>query len=150
MTARTCQGCGSEIIPNRNEKNPRKWCSEACRVATYRRTSPHAETLRKSQAERARIKTESRKPPRPRCENCGKEMARRKGARFCSLPGCRSAFRRMKALSAGVCSESGCERPSTGRGLSLFCSLAHGAPRSSCRNTFPVPGAQEKCVCGAG
>src|ERR1044072_550897 len=31
----TCQGCGSELPPNKAPGRPRKWCSERCRKAQY-------------------------------------------------------------------------------------------------------------------
>ena len=38
MLERTCEGCGAEITPHSRERNRRRWCSEACRAATYRRS----------------------------------------------------------------------------------------------------------------
>lgn len=31
-----CRGCNGDLRPQRRGANPRQWCSEACRVATYR------------------------------------------------------------------------------------------------------------------
>lgn len=42
MLIRPCIGCGSTFAVAPKERNPRKWCSESCRVRSYR--SPRFET----------------------------------------------------------------------------------------------------------
>jgi hypothetical protein len=38
---RVCAGCESVFDIPANERNPRRWCSEACRVKSYRSPAPH-------------------------------------------------------------------------------------------------------------
>lgn len=33
---RKCAGCGVTLTHGLRERNPKKWCSEACRVRTHR------------------------------------------------------------------------------------------------------------------
>lgn len=33
----TCRGCGDPIPRNKYRGNPRQWCSDACRVSSYRK-----------------------------------------------------------------------------------------------------------------
>lgn len=40
MSDRTCAGCGVKIVPHPRETNPRRWCSERCRVAATRPRRP--------------------------------------------------------------------------------------------------------------
>lgn len=44
-----CQGCASELLPPKNPKSPRKWCSDRCRYRAYRKAkadpAPYAERL---------------------------------------------------------------------------------------------------------
>ncbi|GAB6983527.1 hypothetical protein JCM10369A_00510 [Nocardioides pyridinolyticus] len=35
--ARVCRGCGGPLPKQKHQGNPRRWCSESCRVAAYRR-----------------------------------------------------------------------------------------------------------------
>lgn len=51
MADRTCEGCGTELPP-RKRGMPRKWCSERCRVATWRDRDP--ERARKLNTDNAR------------------------------------------------------------------------------------------------
>lgn len=44
-----CRGCAAEILPPKNPKNPRKWCSDRCRYRSYRAAkvdpAPYVERL---------------------------------------------------------------------------------------------------------
>lgn len=59
----SCHGCGAQLPPSKNPGNPRKWCSERCRKASYgdpcvdcgARTCYGAETARVAE---------------PRCNDC--------------------------------------------------------------------------------
>lgn len=92
----------------------RKWCSESCRQRNYRKRNPdksaHGKPLPVG-------KVEDDGSPRPTCENCGAQMRRTKGARFCGKSECRSARHRARMAEAPKCSEAECFRPSIGRGL---------------------------------
>lgn len=111
---RFCAGCGVELPPKVGRGNPRKWCSEVCRVNAWRAKSGDKV---KAQGKRSTKKLEASKPPRPKCESCGAEMKRRAGNRFCGKPECRHAAYKAKSLIAPRCSEDGCVRPALGRGL---------------------------------
>lgn len=50
MTERTCAGCTAVIVPGERERNPKKWCSDACRRKWYWRNHP---TYAKSQNDRS-------------------------------------------------------------------------------------------------
>lgn len=113
---KVCAGCGG-ALPVKKRGNPRKWCSESCRLRAYR--VAHPEYVERN-AERARLRAHERelaKPPRPRCANCGAEMNRRGTSKFCSKAECKAAKRRYDKGRAPACIEPGCERPVIGRGL---------------------------------
>ena len=78
---RTCAGCGVAIEPGRRERRRKKWCSEACRVATYRASTP---SYRERRAERRATSCRIYVEP---CDVCGElktwRSARRK-VRTCS------------------------------------------------------------------
>lgn len=112
-----CAGCGAELPPMRHQGNPRKWCSETCRVRTYRERNPEYREKIAARARERAARKELAKPPRPRCANCGAEMARRGTNKFCYKPDCQVAKRRYDKERAPECSEPGCERPVIGRGL---------------------------------
>ncbi len=40
MAERSCAGCGLRFPVSERERNRRKWCSEACRLAAYRSRNP--------------------------------------------------------------------------------------------------------------
>ena len=111
-----CRGCGVELDQS-GCRNPRRWCSSACRVAFYHRNS---ESYRESSAasyQRSLQRLEASKPPRPRCKNCGAEMSRRKANVFCSKPECRSKSRKEYAMRQPQCVVDGCSRPASAYGM---------------------------------
>lgn len=86
---RTCAGCGVAIEPGRRERNRKKWCSEACRVATYRASTP---SYRERQAEQRATSCRVYVEP---CDVCGElrtwRTARRL-SRACS-PECKKSVK---------------------------------------------------------
>lgn len=102
MDDRRCRGCDARITPGQRERNPRRWCSEACRVRTHRYGSGLA--------------------PQLTCVICGSNFEGRRGAKYCS-PRCRSTAqsRRRKAgrsperLTCILCGETFSRRPTRGQ-----------------------------------
>lgn len=100
MDARRCAGCDDELPARVGRGNPRKWCSEACRVRAHReRTDPKPDT---------------------KCAECGRSLAHRyRGAKYCS-PQCQ--WRRARPLLTErqrfTCCHCGSEfdRPASTRG----------------------------------
>lgn len=112
-----CAGCGGSLPAMRRQGNPRKWCSEKCRVRAYRDGHPEYRERCAARARERAIQREMEKPPRPRCANCDVVMARRGTSKFCGKQECQAAKRRYDKSRASVCSEPGCSRPVQGRGL---------------------------------
>lgn len=111
-----CKGCGAELDQS-GCRNPRVWCSEACRVRYYREHKPgYKEHVAKLAHERA-VAAELAKPPRPRCANCGAEMARRAASKFCSKPDCRAMSAREYRARQPECSVDGCAKKVIAFGL---------------------------------
>jgi hypothetical protein len=85
-----CLGCDAEFAPS--TRNPRKWCSEPCRVAKYRADHPdYVERNREAEKLRVRVKVQ----PSPRaCRMCGDVFSSvRPEATVCSKR-CRNASQR--------------------------------------------------------
>lgn len=112
-----CHGCGEVLPPMKSQGNPRKWCSEACRVKAYRANKAgykrHAAEMARARA----VKAEQQKPPKPKCENCGAEMLRRVGVRFCSKRDCRNAANKARVQGSGECSSQGCSKNAVAYGM---------------------------------
>lgn len=89
VTAPTsCQGCGETIKQTTRRGNPRRWCSESCRVATGRRNGRYETN---TWAPRCSV---SFLP----CELCGDVFtARTSKARVCKDPSCRRQYHRNRA-----------------------------------------------------
>lgn len=117
-STRLCRGCGNELPALKRQGNPRKWCSEACRVRFYRENTP-GHKARRSERERARAaRVESDKPPKPRCVHCGDELARRRADwRFCGKPACKRVSASELVASSTRCDEPKCFRPRVAHGL---------------------------------
>lgn len=118
----TCLGCGVALTNGPRTRNPKKWCSESCRAENYARVHPDRAARRKmvsaARAKKRAEAVEASKPPKPRCENCGTDLAsRRAGIRFCSAPACQRAKRVADARVAPRCTVEGCERPQIARGM---------------------------------
>ena len=113
-----CAGCGVELPPMKSPGRARKWCSERCRVKHYRDSTPEHRARLAEQAKHRAALVEASKPPKPRCENCGTELRRRRtGWRYCGLPACQRAKRAADARVAPRCTVEGCERPRISRGM---------------------------------
>lgn len=96
MRHRACPGCGYPVPPGDRERNPRKWCSEACRLAALRVASG---------------------PGKRRCVECSSEITtRNQGAMYCSKR-CqsKSAGSRRRLASEYTCRDCGADvdRPPT-------------------------------------
>ena len=117
-STRGCAGCGSPLPIQKRAGNPRKWCSDSCRVAAFGRRNPdYLERKARRARERAQ-EVEADKPPRPQCESCGRPLAsRRESSRFCTGEACQRAKRAADALTAPTCSIMGCDRPQQARTL---------------------------------
>ena len=117
-STRLCRGCGNGLQALKRQGNPRKWCSEACRVRFYRENTP-GHKARRAEKERARAaRVEAAKPPKPRCAHCGDELAlRRADWKFCSKPKCKRASNVDLVASSPRCKEPKCFRPGVAHGL---------------------------------
>lgn len=111
MAARTCPACRQPIAPGTRERNPRKWCSDRCRVWALR----HPGQVR---------------PAAGACLSCGSSLELRPaGAKFCSRR-CSEVARGLRLaapLPERVCGLPGCSqrfRPATER--QRCCSEQHG------------------------
>lgn len=120
MTTRHCAGCKAELQPS--SRNPRKWCSEACRVSTYRETSDEyrarkvaasrrAASKKASTAARRQQEADARRIQKWICQHCGKRASRQavRGQRpkYCSHQCSKAAI----ALSTSKpCDRCGIER----------------------------------------
>lgn len=111
---RACDGCGADLPSMKYRGNPRKWCSEACRVRTYyRRNKEKREDQRRKSRERAALHAaieNAAKGPIPNCVYCGGPKRRRFG-RYCNSPECQSVGRRDADALPPDCSEPGCGQP---------------------------------------
>lgn len=80
---RTCAGCGRDIAPKQYRGNPRRWCSESCRVRTFRNGT-------------GVIPTHS-------CVTCGEEFrSLRKEAKYCSRRCCTQAQSEKRRQARGT------------------------------------------------
>lgn len=80
-----CVGCGEGLRHHPRQRNPKKWCSDACRVKHYRANNPeYRERSRRLNAQRKRdlyvpVKNMGG------CVYCGKRFAgKRRDAKYCS------------------------------------------------------------------
>lgn len=111
-----CHACGSPL-----SGRAKKWCSEACRLRKHRESNPEyverqAALAKALNAERSAARDAA--DPRPRCQRCGREMARRKGVKFCKATAeCRRAAYLERMARAPECSVDDCGRPVLGNGL---------------------------------
>ena len=116
----TCKGCGAEIVQGPRARNPKQWCSGACRAKWYRNREDS--DYYENQLSEGAAKTAARNAALPdkRCEQCGEVTPRTQYGRplkYCSNK-CMSKHRYEMAKESGPrCSVEGCEKPRTGRGL---------------------------------
>lgn len=115
-----CAGCGDRLEAGPRNRNPRKWCSESCRVRTYSRRNA-AKVKASSEAKRERIIAENEEKHRGAvCEHCGGETrwtALRVPRRFCSALCSRRAKYQRSLRDNPACISPGCDRPQHCRGL---------------------------------
>lgn len=77
VNAVQCLNCGEDCPPQKRRANPRKYCSEACRLKYVRRTRPdYAERSSRQTAERQRIRRAKELANRPlvSCPWCGEQF----------------------------------------------------------------------------
>lgn len=116
----TCKGCGAAVAPNRSPGRPKTWCSEACRVANYRK-SPGVKARKRELYIQERDKRredrerELESNPLPTCHNCGATL-RKHTDKYCNRTECRTARYHAKKSTAPRCNAEGCERPSIAKG----------------------------------
>lgn len=117
----SCRGCGGPIDGNEGRKNPKRWCSEACRVRAFR----EGRSGSKASAAAVRLKVESREALLSAtadvvCEVCGGEVRRSTAGhprKYCSRS-CSNKAVRVRAVAEGrVCSVDGCGRAASSKGL---------------------------------
>jgi len=71
---RRCCGCERTFSPNPRERNPRRWCSERCRIAHRRATDPQYDARVRAKArERSARRPKVAHPPRA-CAWCGSDF----------------------------------------------------------------------------
>ena len=80
----TCEGCDTALPPRKSGQRgqPRKWCSESCRVASYRPRQMHM------------------------CHVCGQAALNRANAKYCS-DRCKNAANRKPAHETYECADCG-------------------------------------------
>jgi 5-methylcytosine-specific restriction endonuclease McrA len=89
---RSCAGCGSVFAPGPRERNPRKWCSERCRVGAARRRNPE----RRADYFRRTYIPAAGKP----CANCGARMSDRPNFKYCSTVECKRRANRERVTAS--------------------------------------------------
>lgn len=113
-----CAGCGEPLPVMKRQGNPRRWCSESCRVAAYRRRNPEYRQRSADAARRRAAEREALKPPKPRCAHCGDEMhCRRSDVKYCGKRECQAAKRAAALASAPECFVDGCSNRVRARGM---------------------------------
>src|SRR5688572_7811272 len=95
--ARNCAGCGTELAPKTYRGNPKKWCSESCRVWTYNHPGETRNRM---------------------CLRCGSALAEGRSKR-CSLVCCQvgSGKRLAEPRRQKECGHAGCKKVARCRGL---------------------------------
>ena len=111
-----CEGCGSQI--SKSGKNPKKWCSERCRLRRYRSDNPDKVAAARERARVLQREKTLSKGPVPACANCGGDLRnRRSGWKYCSRSECRAARKYENSLKGPMCSATSCIRPVQAKGL---------------------------------
>lgn len=86
MVDATCIGCGADVIQHPRARNPKKWCSETCRVNAWRRMNPQrvaGQVARR--AELLKTRTIVRNAGQACCV-CGMDFCSRWPRKYCSDP----------------------------------------------------------------
>lgn len=120
QNTRACEGCGDALTPMKHQGNPKRYCSERCRVKIYRRDNPEAMARKNESAKlraRARAAERDATDPRPRCTNCDVQMARRADSMYCDAQPCRTAKYHARQASRLRCSAPSCDSPVIAKGL---------------------------------
>lgn len=113
LSVRKCAGCDAYFEVGLRDRNPRKWCSEACRARVARAVDPERTRYlarKRHRQKRAEYLTEH---PLPNCPVCGKTISSLK-AKTCG--GRRCQYRYQQSV-APRCSVAACERPVLAKGL---------------------------------
>lgn len=88
-----CLSCGESLAHHPRQRNPKKWCSDACRVRAHRQRNPdYVERMRVAAAERQRASYVPVSYDRA-CAVCGTAfVAHRSDRRYCSAECRRKAY----------------------------------------------------------
>jgi predicted nucleic acid-binding Zn ribbon protein len=83
---KVCAGCGTPLQVQRHQGNPRRWCSERCRLAKYRNSDPERAARQAQEAgHRASLSRQAAReaaPPKTTaCLQCGQLFEQRAGGR---------------------------------------------------------------------
>lgn len=115
-----CAGCGDVLPPKTYRGNPRKWCSEACRVATYYRNRPGS-AKKSYEKKQEKVRAENAAKYRgAKCEQCGEDprwSALGVPRRFCSQKCATKAMHERALRENPPCTVDGCDRPQKAKGL---------------------------------
>lgn len=89
MTDPTCVGCGGEV-PKSRSRNPRKWCSESCRVRAFAESNPdyRARNRDRKLAKSHQVTVDRHREP-VACAMCGAMFHRRHANRIYCSDSCR-------------------------------------------------------------
>lgn len=120
--SRICDGCAAPLTPMKRPGNPKRFCSEKCRVRVYYTENPDKlEQRRAASRERAQKRVAAREaalPPRPQCKNCGVELRRRRATwKYCNAAACQSVMKARFRESGPRCSTPSCDSPVIAKGL---------------------------------
>lgn len=147
-----CEHCGAAMEPKSYRGNPKRFCSELCRTRAYRANNPEYVAKMREAKRLARLakaaEREKSLPPKPRCLNCGGELAVRSArARYCNARACQAAQKAAAWRSNPPCSVEGCERGISARG---YCPSHYKSEYHIPKFGTPPRGFKARiCVCGA-
>lgn len=119
MVNATCQGCGAATFQHPRARQPKKWCSEACRVKTYRETN--AEYRERSRMLNLQRYREQFVPSAHdlSCVVCSAEfVATRKDRKYCSQSCANRAYNERRRLD-GRAAEIAASRRALERGAKI-------------------------------
>lgn len=80
----TCVGCGQVLEHGGRERNPRKWCSEACRVRAFRGQNPGYVRRNSEQAAERHRATYVPVVHASSCTECGATVVGSRRKKYCS------------------------------------------------------------------
>lgn len=117
----SCRGCGDPIDGNEWRKNPKRWCSEACRVRTFHKgrsgSLASGDSLRLRREADAAVLSATADAA---CVFCGGEVRRSPRGipyKYCSDSCVAKEARRRYVEEGRICSVDGCGRAVAAKGL---------------------------------